>query len=52
MVSGRNRRIRETERLLRPDQGGEFLSEFTTEVVLPLATFLVFMFLTILVIFL
>ncbi len=52
MNSNRNRRIRETERLLRPDQGGDILSEFMLEVVWPLATFVVLMALVVLVVFL
>lgn len=52
MVSGRNRRIRETQRLTRPDQGGDILSEFMLEVVWPLATLLTFLFLGFLVMFL
>ena len=39
----RNRRIRDIQRDLRPDQGGEVLSEFMLEVVWPLATFVVLM---------
>lgn len=52
MVSGRNRRIRENERLTRPDQGGDILSEFMLEVVWPLATLILFLFLGFLVMFL
>ncbi len=52
MVSGRNRRIRETQLLTRPDQGGDILSEFMLEVVWPLATFIVFLVLCFLVMFL
>ena len=52
MVSGRNRRIRDIQRDLRPDQGGEVLSEFMLEFVWPLATFVVLMALVILVVFL
>ena len=52
MVSGRNRRIRDIQRDLRPDQGGDVLSEFMLEFVWPLATFVVLMGLLILVIFL
>jgi len=50
--SGRSRRIREIERLTRPDQGGDILSEFMLEVVWPLATFIVFLILAFLVTFL
>lgn len=52
MVSGRNRRIRDIQRDLRPDQGGDILSEFFLEVVWPIATFIVFLFLCFLVMFL
>jgi len=48
----RNRRIGDIQRDLRPDQGGEVLSEFMLEVVWPLATFVVLMALVILVVFL
>jgi hypothetical protein len=37
MFSGRSRRQREIDRLLRPDQGGEIMSEFALEFVFPLA---------------
>jgi hypothetical protein len=36
MLSGRSRRAREIERLLRYDRGGEIISEFALEVVFPL----------------
>lgn len=52
MVSGRNRRLRDIQRDLRPDQGGDILSEFFLEVVWPLATFIVFLLLCFLVMFL
>lgn len=52
MVSGRNRRIRDIQRDIRPDQGGDILSEFMLEVVWPLATLLAFLFLGFLVMFL
>lgn len=52
MVSGRNRRIRDIQRDTRPDQGGDILSEFFLEVVWPIATFIVFLFLCFLVMFL
>ena len=48
----RNRRIGDIQRDLRPDQGGEVLSEFMLEVVWPLATFVVLMTLVILVVYL
>jgi len=48
----RNRRIGDIQRDLRPDQGGEVLSEFMLEVVWPVATFVVLMALVILVVFL
>ena len=48
----RNRRIGDIQRDLRPDQGGEVLSEFMLEFVWPLATFVVLMALLILVVFL
>ena len=52
MINGRQRRIRETERLLRPDQGGEVLSEFALEVLFPLAALASFLLLGLLVIIL
>ena len=48
----RNRRIGDIQRDLRPDQGGEVLSEFMLEFVWPLATFVVLMALLILVVYL
>lgn len=48
----RNRRIGDIQRDLRPDQGGEVLSEFMLEVVWPCATFILFLFLCFLVMFL
>ena len=48
----RNRRIGDIQRDLRPDQGGEVLSEFMLEFVWPMATFVVLMALLILVVFL
>lgn len=47
----RNRRIGDIQRDLRPDQGGEVLSEFMLEFVWPMATFVVLMALLILVVF-
>ena len=41
MFSGRSRRLREIDRLLRSDQGGEIMTEFALEVVFPLAAGLV-----------
>jgi len=52
MRNDRYRRIRETQRLTRPDQGGDILSEFMLEVVWPFATLLAFLFLGFLVMFL
>jgi len=52
MHSNRNRRIGDIQRDLRPDQGGEVLSEFMLEFVWPVATFVVLMALVILVVFL
>lgn len=52
MVSGRNRRIRDIQRDLRPDQGGDILSEFFFEVVVPTAALLLFLVLGLLVMFL
>jgi hypothetical protein len=51
-MNNRNRRIGDIQRDLRPDQGGDILSEFMLEFVWPLATFVVLMALLILVVFL
>lgn len=52
MVSGRNRRLRDIQRDLRPDQGGDILSEFFLEVVFPTGALLLFLVLGFLVLFL
>lgn len=52
MVSGRNRRLRDIQRDIRPDQGGEVLSEFFFEVVFPTAVLLLFLVLGLLTMFL
>jgi hypothetical protein len=51
-MNNRNRRIGDIQRDLRPDQGGDILSEFMLEFVWPLATFVVLMALLILVVYL
>ena len=53
MVSGgRNRRIRDSQRDTRPDQGGDVLSEFFLEIVFPTGALLLFLVLGLLVMFL
>jgi len=52
MFSGRNRRLRDIQRDLRPDQGGDILSEFFFEVVFPTGALLLFLVLGFLVLFL
>ncbi|NBO62004.1 MAG: hypothetical protein EBU82_13770 [Flavobacteriia bacterium] len=53
MVSGgRNRRIRDIQRDIRPDQGGDIFSEFFLEIVFPTGALLLFLVLGLLVMFL